>query len=155
MKSLLILFLALSSCTPTYPTGSYFIDTACDLCIVDGEINGKKTHFIVDTGAGITCCDINQSKDFDFTYVDCDIEIGGYNNSFGKVKQAIGIQSIKIKDVDISDDIIYTQNMSYLVKYIEQCSHKKISGIIGVPIIRKYGLVIDLTNNKLYRLTKY
>jgi len=154
MKFILILFFVTIGCTATYPPGSYYLDTACNLCIVDGEINGKKTHFLVDTGAGITCCDINQSKYFDFTYVDCDIEVGGYNNSSGEVKKAIGVQ-LKIKDVFVTDDVIYTQNMSNLVRYVEQCSHKKISGIIGVPIIKKYGLVIDLTNNKLYRLTKY
>ena len=151
MKLLKFLFLVLTGCAPTYPTGSYFIDTTCDLCIVEGEINGKKTYFLVDTGAGITSCDINQCGYFDFTFVDCDMQVGGYNNNLGDVKKAIGIKSIKIKDVEISGDDIYTLNMSNLVRFIEDCSYKKISGIIGVPIIKKYGLVIDLTNNKLYR----
>lgn len=152
MKLLKLLFLILSGCAPAFTPGIYFIDTTCDLCIIEGEINGKKTYFLVDTGAGITSCDINQSRYFDFTYVDSDMRVGGYNNNnLGDVKKAIGIRSIKIKDVDISGDDIYTHNMSNLVRYIEECSNKKISGIIGVPILKKYGLVIDLTNNKLYR----
>ena len=151
IKFFRVLFLLFIGCVPPGQKGTFLIDTSCDLSIVEGEINGKKTFFLIDTGAGITIFDINQSKHFDFTYVDKDIEVGGFTNNIGTIKQAIGIRSIKIHDVEVMGDIAYTSNMRNLVKYVEQCSFKRISGIIGVPIIKKYGLVIDLTNNKLYR----
>ncbi len=150
MRLLPLLFLIVCGCAPTLPR-SFFIDTDCNLSIVEGEINGKKTYFIIDTGAGITCVDVNQSSHFGFSFTDDEISVGGYNNDIGEVKMAIGIKSIKIKDVDISGDVIYTHDLSNLVRFIEQCAHKRIGAIIGVPVIRRYGLVIDLTNQKLYR----
>ncbi|SRR6266404_4537790 len=150
IKFLLIIFIT-TGCVPTLPTGYSEIDTSCDLCIVSGELNGKKTFFLIDTGAGLTTLDINQSKFFGFTYVASDLKIGGFTNTVGTIKQATGIDSIKINDTDVTGDFIYAENMTNLVQFVEQCSKKRISGIIGVPIIKKHGLVIDLTNNKLYR----
>jgi hypothetical protein len=145
-----LLLLLICGCVPTIPR-SCFIDTDCNLCIVEGEINGKQTYFIIDTGAGITCVDLNQSSHFGFSSIDDQIKVGGYTNDIGEVKIATGIESIKIKDVDISGDVIYTHDMSNLVRFIEQCSHKRIGAIIGVPVIIRHGLVIDLTNQKLYK----
>jgi hypothetical protein len=150
MRLLPLVILLVLGCTPTHP-GSCFIDTDCNLSIVEGEINGKRTYFILDTGAGITCVDINQSGHFGFSFTNDEISVAGYSNGIREVKLATGIKSIKIKDVDISGDAIYTHDMSNLVRFIEQCSHKRISAIIGVPVIIRYGLVIDLTEQKLYR----
>jgi hypothetical protein len=119
---------------------------------VEGSINGKKAWFLMDTGAGISSIDINQSDHFDFSFIESDVEVAGYSNSNkSRLQRAMGIRSIKIKDIDISGDILYTHNMSNLVEHIQSCSQKRISGIIGVPIIREHGFVIDLINNKLYR----
>ena len=152
-KSLLIPLLLLAGCIPADQLGSVSvnIDTACNLCIVEGEINGKKTHFLMDTGAGLTTFDINQAKDFGFTSTESDLSVGGFNNNIASIKEAIGITSIRINAVDVTGDIIYTTNLSNLVKYIQTCANKRISGIIGVPIIKRHGLVIDLTNNRLYK----
>ncbi len=105
----------------------------------------------MDTGAGITTLDINQSKYFGFTSMPSDLKVGAFNNNIAAIQQAVGIDSIKIKEMNITGDIIYTTNMHNLVKHIELCARKKISGVIGVPTIKQYRLVIDLTNNKLYR----
>jgi hypothetical protein len=150
-KSLLLPLLLLVGCIPVDQIGSVNIDTTCNLCIVEGEINGKKTYFLMDTGAGLTTVDINQAKHFGFTSTPSDLSVSGFNNNVAAIEQAVGITSIKIKEVDITGDIIYTTNMSNLVKHIQQCANKRISGIIGVPIIKRHRLVIDLTNNKLYK----
>jgi hypothetical protein len=150
-KPLLLPFLLLLGCMPVDQIGSLNIDTSCDLCIVEGEINGKKAYFIMDTGAGLTTFDINQAKHFGFSAIDSDLSVGAFNNNTASVQEATGITSIRINKVEVLGDIIYTTNMSKLVRYIEACAHKTISGIIGVPIIKRHGLVIDLTNNRLYR----
>lgn len=151
IKLSLVIFLLFNGCAPPIHTRTFTIDTSCDLSIVEGEINGKKTYFLIDTGAGLTIFDINQSKHFDFKCIDRNLEIGGFNNHIGSIKQATGIRSIKINDVDVTGDITYASNMNNLVRFIEECSYKRIGGIIGVPIIKRHGLVIDLTNNRLYR----
>lgn len=150
-KSLFIPLILLGSCIPVDQIGSVNIDTTCNLCIVEGEINGKKTYFLVDTGAGITTFDINQSKHFGFTSIPCELSVNGFNNNVAPIQEAIGITSIKINQVDVTEDVIYTTNMSNLVKHIQQCANKKISGIIGVPIIKKHRIIIDLASNKLYK----
>ena len=150
-KSLLVPLLLLVACAPVDQIASVNIDTSCNLCIVEGEINGKKAYFIMDTGAGLTTFDINQAKHFGFTSTECDLSVSGFTNNVEPIQQAVGITSIRINEVDVTGDIIYTTNMSNLVKHIQLCANKRISGIIGVPIIKKHGLVIDLTNNRLYK----
>jgi hypothetical protein len=149
-KSLLIPLLLLFGCIPVDQT-SVNIDTSCNLCIVEGEINGKKTYFLMDTGAGISTLDINQAKHFGFTATPCELSVSGFTNNVAPIQEALGVTSIRINQVDITGDVIYTTNMSNLVRHIQQCANKRISGIIGVPIIKRHGLVIDLTRNKLYK----
>jgi hypothetical protein len=148
---LLLIILIVPGCLSTHSPGYSEIDTSCDLCIVSGELNGKRTYFLIDTGAGITTLDLNQSKFFGFTYILSDLQVGGFTNTVGSIKEARGIDSIKINGIKIAGDLIYAENMTNLVKFIERCSHKTISGIIGVPMIKGQGLIIDLVNNKLYK----
>jgi hypothetical protein len=151
----LLVILIVTGCAPASRLEVYTeIDTSCDLCIVCGELNGKKTYFLLDTGASLTTLDINQSKFFGFSSKNTDIEIGGFTNSTGTIEQAIGITSISINGTDVKGDFIYTNNMNNLVRFVEACSKKKISGIIGVPIIKDHGLIIDLTNKTLYRFAR-
>ena len=149
-KFLPLIFIA-TGCATTQPSGYSVIDTSCNICIVSGELNGKKTYFLIDTGAGITTLDLNQSKYFGFSYSISDVEVGGFSNSIANIKEARGVQSITINGTKISESPVYAENMSNLVQYIERCSYKRISGIIGLPLIKSQGLVIDLVNNKLYK----
>ena len=151
-RKLLPVILMATGCATIQPPGYSELDTSCNICVVGGELNGKKTYFLIDTGAGITTLDLNQSKDFGFSYSISDVEVGGFINTIATVKEARGVQSIKINGVKISEFPIYAENMSNLVQYIERCSYKRISGIIGLPLIKRQGLVIDLVNNKLYKL---
>ena len=144
--------LLLCACSPPKPLDSYNIDTSCDLSVVSGELNGRKTYFLLDTGAGITTFDLNQCKQFGFTAVDSDEEIFGFTNVKSPAKRAVGITSIKINGVELAGDVSYTHNLNNLVRFVENCSHKTISGIIGAPIIKRHGLVIDLTNARLFRV---
>jgi hypothetical protein len=116
---------------------------------VEGELNGKQTYFLLDTGAGLTSVDLSQSKRFGFYSADTDELIAGFTNDKTNAKMASGINSIKVNGIEVHDGIIYTNRMDNLVEYISACSHKTISGIIGAPLIKKYGLVIDLMNSRM------
>ena len=144
--------LLLCACAPPEYLSTFIIDTSCSLSIVEGELNGRKTHFVLDTGAGITAFDLNQAKQFGFTYVDTDEEIGGFTNDKLPAKRAVGITSIKINGMELTGDPTYTNNMRNLVRHLEHCSKKTISGIIGAPMIKRHGLVIDLSNGRLFRV---
>lgn len=150
-KPLLLPLFLLASCMPVDQIGTVDIDTNCNLCIVEGEINGKKTYFLMDTGAGISTFDINQAKHFGFTSMPSDLSANAFNNNVAPLQEAIGINSIAINKVNLTGGVVYTTNLSNLVRHVQQCARKKISGIIGVPIIKKNGLVIDLFNNRLYK----
>ncbi|HET9824265.1 MAG TPA: aspartyl protease family protein [Chitinophagaceae bacterium] len=153
-KFSIIIFLVLASCAPAHDLGLGEIDSSCGPCLIEGEINGKKTYFVLDTGAAVTTLDMNQSHYFGFTLRDADLEITGFNSDIGEMKRVVGIDSIKINGRNIiASDTIYANNMSRLSREIESCTRKRIGGIIGVPIIKRYGLVIDLMNNKLYSST--
>jgi hypothetical protein len=152
LKRRLLPFIFIATgCATTQPPGYSLIDTSCNICIVSGQLNGKQTYFLIDTGAGITTLDLNQSKYFGFSYSISDVEVGGFGNSIANIKEARGVQSITINGKKISEYPVYAENMSNLVQFIERCSYKRISGIIGLPLIKSQGLVIDLVNNKLYK----
>ena len=151
-NGIIICLLLLCACASPEYLNTYIIDTSCELSIVEGELNGRKTYFLLDTGAGITSFDINQCKQFGFSSVDTDEEIGSFSNDRLKIKRAIGITSIKINGIELTGGATYANNMLNLVRHIQECSHKTISGIIGAPIIKKYGLVLDLTNGRLFRV---
>jgi hypothetical protein len=144
--------LLLCACAPPEYVTTYIIDTSCELSIVEGELNGRKTYFLLDTGSGITTFDLNQSKQYGFSSIDTDEEVGGFTNDKSRVKRAIGITSIKINGIELTGGSTYANNMQNLVRFIQGCSHKTISGIIGAPVIKKHGLVIDLTNGRLFRV---
>jgi len=150
-KISIVICLILAGCTPVRDLGYGEIDSSCGPCLIEGEINGKKTYFVLDTGAAVTTLDLGQSHYFGFSFRDADLEICGFNSDVGEMKRVVGIESIKINGRDIiTSDTIYGNNMAKLSRYIESCTRKRIGGIIGVPIIKKCGLVIDVMNNKLY-----
>ena len=150
-KIILCMITLMSCSTPEY-INSFVIDTSCDLSVVEGELNGRKTYFLLDTGAGITSFDMNQGKEYGFTSADTEELIGGFTNDKTKAKVAIGIHSLSINGIDIHDGTIYANKMDNLVEFISNCSHKRISGIIGAPLIKKYGLVIDLSNSRMIKV---
>ena len=151
-NSVISCLLMLCACAPPEYVNTFMIDTSCALSIVEGELNGRKTYFLLDTGAGITTFDLNQAKRFGFSSADTDEEIGGFTNDRIKAKKAIGITSIKINGIELIGDATYANNMLNLVRHIENCSHKTISGIIGAPIIKRHGLIIDLSNGRVFRM---
>src|SRR5215471_14751587 len=104
---LFICLIFLGSCGPPVYTNSFIIDTSCDLSIVGGELNGKKTYFLLDTGAGLTTFDLNQSKKFEFTSETTDEVVGGFTNDKTLIKRAIGIRSIKINGIELGGDVTY------------------------------------------------
>jgi len=150
---ILISCLTLTGCASAEFAGltSFTIDSSCNLCIIEGELNGKKTYFILDTGAGITTFDTNQSKFFNFSYINSDEVVGGFTNQKANVQEAVGIRSIKISGMEVRAGEMYASNMDNLVAHIQRCCNKTISGIIGVPIIKGNNLVIDLPNGRLLR----
>lgn len=150
-KLIITIIILLAGCTPVRDLGYGEIDSSCGPCLVEGEINGKKTFFVLDTGAAVTTLDVNQSHYFGFTMRETDMEICGFNSEVGEMKRVVGIDSIKINGKNIvTSDTIYANNMAKLARYIESCTRKRIGGIIGVPVIKRCGLIIDVTNNKLY-----
>ena len=154
-KLSILIFLTLAACTPVRDLGYAEIDTSCGPSLIEGEINGKKAYFVLDTGAAITTLDQNQSRYFGFSCRDTDLEICGFNSDLGAMKQVVGIDSIKINGRDIAgQEIIYANNMARLAQYIEGCTRKRIAGIIGTAVIKRYGLIIDLLNNKMYSSTR-
>jgi len=154
-KLSIIVLLILAACTPVRDLGYAEIDTSCGPSLIEGEINGKKTYFVLDTGASITALDQNQSSYFGFSCRETDLEIYGFNSDIGVMKQVVGIDSIKINGRNIAlEETIYANNMAKLARSIESCTRKRIGGIIGVPVIKRYGLIIDLMNNKLYSSTR-
>ena len=79
MRLIASLLFVCSCASPEY-IQTFIIDTSCDLSIVEGELNGKKTHFVLDTGAGITTFDLNQCKQYGFGAMELMKKSVGFTN---------------------------------------------------------------------------
>lgn len=114
--------------------------------IIEGEVNGKKAPFLVDTGASISLIDENSKKKYNLT-------IGRKFN-----KPLIGAGG-DIKSSYICDTVIYINNkpitqfilsdISGVQESIQHETGKRILGIIGLPQLKALGTKIDLLNNTI------
>ncbi|MCI4671315.1 MAG: retropepsin-like domain-containing protein [Bacteroidia bacterium] len=117
--------------------------------IVKGMINGRKTYFLLDTGADISLLNIEAQQDYGFETqpVIGEHHIQGVEGKRQQVKATkkaeiyLGPQKIKSR--------ILAFNMNHVVEGIYGKTGVKISGIIGSDIMRKYGFVIDYSTNKV------
>jgi len=102
----------------------------------------------------MTTLDKNQSQAYSFSVNEHSaIDVGGFTNSVGTVSEALDVKSIQISGIEIIEPVIYSTDLGKLVSFIENCTHKRISGIIGVPVLKRHQLVIDLSCDRLYKST--
>ena len=114
--------------------------------IVEGQVNGKAAHFLVDTGASVGLMDNDKRKEFDL--------MAG-NKYHGTLVGAGG----KLKDVrvcgtfvDFEDRMIpqfLLADIKDVVKSIKRETGIEILGIISLPQMKMCGLGIDANDMEI------
>ena len=113
--------------------------------IIEGELNGKKAFFIVDTGSTITVLDILKRKYFGFSI---------YKN-ISKKLHGFGGKSLKLwllfdTHLKLGGKLIATNYtgtpLNKLKDSILETTGYEISGVLGSDVIRDYGIIVDYVN---------
>lgn len=117
--------------------------------IVKGIINGRKTYFLLDTGADISLLNIQAQEDFGFETQ----KIIGQRHIQGVEGGKQEVQATKSAEVYLGPQQIKSRLLAFDLTHIVYGIHAKtgvkISGIIGSDVMRKYGFVIDYSSNKV------
>lgn len=114
--------------------------------IIEGSLNNKKVYFIVDSGASISVLDVTQSKKYGFSTLKQSNTVVG----FGGKSSYVDLQNTKIFIKDLQLNTSFKGNdLSLLIKTIEQNSNVTIIGIIGSDVFKENGMKIDYLSNSI------
>lgn len=114
--------------------------------IVEGLVNGKAAHFLIDTGATVGLMDYGQRKDYD-------LAIG--NRYHGTLVGAGG----ELKNVKVCNTFLELEgksipqfllaDISHVVKSIKRETGIEILGIISLSQMKMVGIQIDANDNMI------
>ena len=114
--------------------------------IVSGTLNGKKTYFILDSGASLSVLDDTQSESFGFETSNSDKEAFGYGG-VAKFKEASNVE-ITIGGLIFETDF-KSQDLTGLKNLILEVDGYVISGIIGSDIMKKNNFILDYSTSTI------
>lgn len=112
--------------------------------IVEGLVNGRAAHFLIDTGASVGLMDYDQRKDYD-------LEVG---RKFSGTVVGAGGEMRGVKHcntfVHMEDKVIpqfLLADISDVVKSIKRETGIEILGIISLPQMKMCGISLDCNDN--------
>ncbi|MBT31702.1 MAG: hypothetical protein CMO01_18755 [Thalassobius sp.] len=113
--------------------------------IIEGELNGKKAYFIVDTGSTLTVLDLHKKKHFGFSiYKNISKKLHGFGGT------SMNLWLLFDTYLYIGGKQIATNYTGTPLKKLREDIQKKtgyeISGILGSDVMRDYGMVVDYVN---------
>ena len=110
--------------------------------IISCKINGIDGKFIIDSGASNSCIDTNLSSKFKLNTSKSQENVSSATNTISKTyiseKNLLQIETLIYEDFDI-----FLFDMSHINKTFKHHSIKKIDGIIGGDILKKFKAIID------------
>ena len=110
--------------------------------IISCKINGIDGKFIIDSGASNSCIDTNLSSKFKLNTSKSQENVSSATNTISKTyiseKNLLQIETIIYEDFDI-----FLFDMSHINKTLRHNAIKKIDGIIGGDILKKFKAIID------------
>lgn len=118
--------------------------------VIEVTLNGKKSHFILDSGANVSVVHqealpkfrLIPTKTIDHSSA---TGIGGNVNT-----QTFSVESLKIKDLAIEHDVIVGMDLSHVVTALGSLTTKTIDGVIGQDILSKHQAIIDVASGTIY-----
>ena len=116
--------------------------------IVKCELNGKEVYLVLDSGSEITLVHGPDAEKYGFTYKNGASKSivgasGGHQSLFEAqaVELTIGQQLLKTQ--------FYATDLSVIVKFLAISTGLKISGIVGMDLMCRYGFEIDYLSQQL------
>ncbi len=121
----------------------------CHLSL-NGKINGKKAHLIIDTGASQTVFDKNRITEFlghDVFEKVASLSSGLGTNSMES--HLVKVPGFKIGKLEIVNEKMILLDLTHVNQSYEMMKLKPIDGVIGGDMLRKYKARIDYEKKEL------
>lgn len=117
--------------------------------IVKMKLNGKTIWVLLDTGSSVNLLDLSSMRKYKFKTFG---QASGARNVIGLGSDEMRLQEVGNIDLVYKGISLKGQFLAYdisdLIMSFQAESGIAISGIIGSELMRKYGFVIDMRNNK-------
>lgn len=156
MKILTYLLIMIACTNAWSQTIEYIpIKSPSNKLIIQAEINGKKSYFLVDTGSDISVINSSKLKRLKL----CDEKIYDKNHmaidANGNQTELKKVKNIKVNfTANFYYDEFYSFNIDKISESIEHKSNYRIDGIIGADVLNKYNCTIDYNTNQLSMMSQ-
>lgn len=114
--------------------------------IVEGLVNGKKAHFLIDTGASVALMDYDQRKNYDLVvgrrYSGTIIGAGGEMRNVRHCDTFAHIEDRTIPQFLLAD-------ISGVVESVKRETGIEILGIISLPQMKMANIALDCNDNEI------
>ncbi len=116
--------------------------------VIEGQINGKKGYFLIDTGAEVSFLDIEKAWQYGYL-----ISKNKPEKQFESILGELEIREVSkvrffLKNAEIKAGFFATNLAMYLSRKGEE-GHEEILGIIGSDIMKKYLFSLDFSNREI------
>ena len=116
--------------------------------IIKVHLNGKTSYFVLDSGSDISIFNSKDAKRYSFIVKNtASRDVKGFS---GDRQGIYGVSEVKLT---LGDQVLKTSffasNLDHLVQHLEKSTSIKVSGIIGLDLMKKYNFEIDYQNKSL------
>ncbi|MGV6844588.1 MAG: retropepsin-like aspartic protease family protein [Lutibacter sp.] len=116
---------------------------------MEGELNGVKGSFILDTGASNSCVDVSLAEKFKLKVADSETKAAGAGAINMETKIATK-NSINFNKWNLKNFTVVLLNLTHVNTALTEHGSATVDGIIGADILEKGKAIINYKNNKLY-----
>lgn len=117
--------------------------------LVEGQVNGKRATFLLDTGANATVVHRGHAETFGLVP---QRGVFGTAAGLGGTLQAsrASVESLRVEDQEIRQSHVMIADLSQVENVLGRLSRQPIHGILGQDVMREHRAVIDVARPMLY-----
>lgn len=112
------------------------------------ELNGKKGHFLVDTGASYSCISTSKVDFYNLNLQENEAKVFGLGATNMDAQLSTN-NILKINELKIKKFNLVVFDMQHIDNALELHKSKPIDGIIGTDLLIKYKVTIDYSKNRI------
>lgn len=113
------------------------------------KVNGRKAHFILDTGASASCLDQDLAQLYGLSPNQDEIMATGAGSSNFATHQADNVE-LKIGALVIGKQSLIVLDLSHVNHALSEVDEEAVEGILGADLLKARRAVIDYGRNCLY-----
>ena len=116
--------------------------------VVRVDLNGRAAYFVIDSGSDISLINMSDAGYFNFnTRNTASMDLKGFSGMRSAIYRTSEIE-ILVKGHSL-DSYFYAADLSPLIDTLQKYTTLRISGIIGLDLMREHQFEIDYSNDTL------